>query len=367
MSRSSEHESGNSQISCKRTLHRLALRLRAAVVRPHRAWCMRGRMANQTAPMNVLFYHRVSNRHANDWTISVRQFRRHVEHCRRHLEPVDLAEVQQRVRAGKNPRPTFTFTFDDGYAENMDHAIPLLLEHSVPTTYFVTTRNVLDGSPFPHDVDCGRPLPVNTVNHVREMSDAGIEIGLHTRTHPDFANLNDPDRVREEIHGGKQELEDMIGRRVRFFAVPYGLPKQLTRLVFETSREAGLQGVCSAYGGYNIPGGDDYHLRRFHGDPEYGRLMNWLSLDPSKLRKEPFVDSCSEDAEHREGESAQSPIESRDKSLDDMSSDPNITEANTSPVRGGRCENSVSQSGPPITGTGPEWTSTTGVGAETRS
>ena len=47
--------------------------------------------------------------------------------------------------------------------------------------------------------------------------------------------------------------------------------------------EAGFDGVCSAYGGYNFPGDDPFHLRRIHGDPETIRLKNWLTLDPRKL------------------------------------------------------------------------------------
>jgi hypothetical protein len=51
---------------------------------------------------------------------------------------------------------------------------------------------------------------------------------------------------------------------------------------FQVARSAGYQAVCSAYGGYNFPGDDSFHLRRIHADNEMIRLRNWLTLDPRK-------------------------------------------------------------------------------------
>ena len=65
---------------------------------------------------------------------------------------VSLAEAQRRLASGRNDRPCVSITFDDGYADNCDQALPLLIRERIPCTYFVTTRNVIDGKPFPHDV-----------------------------------------------------------------------------------------------------------------------------------------------------------------------------------------------------------------------
>ena len=45
------------------------------------------------------------------------------------------------------------------------------------------------------------------------------------------------------------------------------------RPAFRVAYEAGYDGVCSAYGGYNFPGDDPFHLRRIHADPEFIRLQ----------------------------------------------------------------------------------------------
>ena len=55
--------------------------------------------------------------------------------------------------------------------------------------------------------------------------------------------------------------------------------------VFQLAREAGFAGVCSAYGGYNVPGDDPFHLQRIHADPDIIRLKNWLTVDPRKLAR----------------------------------------------------------------------------------
>ncbi len=241
------------------------------------------------APMSVLFYHRVADEHPNDWTISRADFQRHVAYCRKRFELIGLDEVQRRVHRNDSPRPAVTFTFDDGYAENCQFALPLLIRHRVPTVYFVATQHVLDQRPFPHDVAAGLPLPVNTVEQLRAAADGGIEIGLHTRNHVDFSLVRQPREIRREIVAAKGELENLIGRPVRYFAVPYGFPRQITQAVVDAVGEAGLRGFCSAFGAYNLPGRDPFHIRRIHGDPEFARLENWLAFDRRKVRGEPNV------------------------------------------------------------------------------
>lgn len=269
-------------------LRNLALQARVAATAPFRRARLRELCQQGAAPMFVPFYHRVADKHPNDWTISCQEFERHVRHCKEHFEPVGLDEVQRRVREGVS-RPTITFTFDDGYAENCDFALPLLIEQGIPTVYFTSINFVKEQRPFPHDVEAGMGLPVNTEAQIREMADMGIEIGLHTREHVDFSKVHDAAEIRSEIIEAKDELEQMIGRAVRYFAFPYGLPKQLTEPAIEAVHEAGMMGFTSAFGAYNVPGRDAFHIRRFHGDPEFSRLLNWLSFDQRKLDREPTI------------------------------------------------------------------------------
>ena len=139
------------------------------------------RAARHMEPVRILFYHRVADEHPNDWTMSTRSFAAQIRWLRARFDLVSLAEAQARIAAGRNRWPTACITFDDGYADNMRFAVPLLLKHQVPFTYFVSTSHVLGGRPFPHDVQAGQPLGPNTPAHLRQLAAAGVEIGGHTR------------------------------------------------------------------------------------------------------------------------------------------------------------------------------------------
>lgn len=250
---------------------------------------MRELCAQRMAPSLVSFYHRIADTDLNDWTISRDAFRKHVEYSCRNFDLVSLSELQSRVSQCDSPRPTMTFTFDDGYRENCEYAIPLMLEHKIPCVYFVAVDHVAERKPFPHDLAVGKPLAVNSFQELRDMAQFGIEIGLHTRNHVDFSRVHDPRIIQSEIVEAKDELEQAIGQSVRYFAFPYGLPEQLTQAAIEAVHQAGLAGFCSAFGAYNLPGRDAFHIRRFHGDPEFARFRNWAGFDEAKVRREPRI------------------------------------------------------------------------------
>lgn len=242
------------------------------------------------APMSVLFYHRVADHHPNDWTISCSEFERHVDYCRKHFDIISLEEVQRRVREKHSYRPSVAFTFDDGYADNCLTALPLLSQHNIPCVYFVTVKHLLQQSPFPHDLQAGVCLPVNSIAQIRQAADSGVEIGLHTYSHFDFSAQVDQETIQREIYDAKNELEQWIDKPVRYFAVPYGMPCHLRPQIIEAVHRAGMLGFCSAFGGYNLPGRDAFHIRRIHGDPEFTRLLNWLSFDERKVSREPLIE-----------------------------------------------------------------------------
>jgi glycosyltransferase involved in cell wall biosynthesis/peptidoglycan/xylan/chitin deacetylase (PgdA/CDA1 family) len=272
------------------SLQSTILQTRTLLTLPWRRAQVRWLASVGKAPISVLFYHRVADTVANDWTISCAAFAEHVEYCRNHFDLISLTELQQRCANMTSYRPAVSFTFDDGYSENCRFALPLLIRHRIPCTYFVTLDNIRTCAPFPHDVRAGAPLSVNTVDEVRAIADSGVEIGLHTRTHIDLSGVTSPTILRREITDAASELADLIGRPIRYFAFPYGLPAQLTPQAIQAVQDAGLVGFCSAYGAYNLPGQDTFHIRRIHGDTQWGRLQNWLTYDRAKRAGQPRID-----------------------------------------------------------------------------
>ena len=255
---------------------------------PYRWWWHRRAAARRREPVVVLFCHRIADDRANPWTASNRTFARQIEWLARHFRIVALEEAQRRIRGG-NDRPCASITFDDGYAENCRQAIPLLIRRQIPCTYFVTLENVLQGKPFAHDVARGDRFPPNDLEQLRAMADAGIEIGAHTYTHPDLAQVTDEDRLYREVVEAGRELQALLGRPVRYFAFPFGQHDNLTSRAFQLARDAGYEAVCSAYGGYNFPGDDAFHLQRIHLDDDMIRLKNRATVDPRKVKTPRFA------------------------------------------------------------------------------
>lgn len=255
---------------------------------PYRWWATACATAEHRVPVIVLFYHRIADDRANSCTTSFRAFRRQIRWLKERFEMISLEEAQKRIRSGDNTRPSVSITFDDGYAVNCDQAIPFLIEQGVPSTYFITIHNMLTGRPFSHDLADGHRFPPNTLGQIRSMAEAGIEIGVHSYTHADLATINDEERLHYEVVTAGEELQQRLGRPIRYFAFPYGQYANLNPRVFDLAHEVGYEGVCSAYGGYNFPGDDAFHLQRIHGDEELIRLKNRTTVDPRKIHLSRF-------------------------------------------------------------------------------
>jgi len=212
--------------------------------------------------------------------MDVATFKEQILWMKDRFDMISMDEVQRRIVAGINERPAVSISFDDGYAENCEVALPFLLEQNVPVTYFVTTDHTTKQIPFPHDAEAGIELPINTIESLRAMANAGIEIGAHTRTHPDLGTVTDAKTIFDEVITATREMETLLDLKIRHFAFPYGQFTNLNVDVFRLLKESGFESVSSAYGGWNDVAGDSFHIQRIHGDPDFARMRNWLTYDP---------------------------------------------------------------------------------------
>jgi peptidoglycan/xylan/chitin deacetylase (PgdA/CDA1 family) len=129
-------------------------------------------------------------------------------------------------------------TFDDGFSDNLHVLLPLLRELEVPATVFVVSGWL--GQRHPH-IPLARVL---SASELRELHAAGVEMGAHTRTHPDLSRLSFK-AAQEEVAGGRAELEDLLGVPVTAFAYPYGSASPAT---VRAARESGVTVACRALG-----------------------------------------------------------------------------------------------------------------------
>jgi hypothetical protein len=118
------------------------------------------------------------------------------------------------------PAKTFVITIDDGYESVYRQAFPILVEHGMTATVFVTTGDRPGRDPS----DRLPPLegqPMVSWSELGEMIAAGFSVGAHTLTHPDLTRLP-ASRAEPEIVSAKEILEDRLGVSVRSFAYPHG-------------------------------------------------------------------------------------------------------------------------------------------------
>jgi peptidoglycan/xylan/chitin deacetylase (PgdA/CDA1 family) len=125
-------------------------------------------------------------------------------------------------------------TFDDGLADNLTELAPFLGLEGVPATVFPVSSWL--GQQHP-DAPWARIL---TADELRALRGAGVEVGAHTRTHPDLTVL-DAEDVRAELVESKRELEDVLDAAVEVAAYPYG---RANTMVVDICREAGYLAAC---------------------------------------------------------------------------------------------------------------------------
>ena len=92
----------------------------------------------------ILRYHRIAEAQAEPWPVCVspRHFDQQLEVLSRHVRVVPLAELTKALAEGRPLGRTIAITFDDGYADNLHAAKPLLERHAMPATVFVTTGQI---------------------------------------------------------------------------------------------------------------------------------------------------------------------------------------------------------------------------------
>lgn len=134
----------------------------------------------------------------------------------RGLSMRDLEPYLRGERTGK----VFGITLDDGYANNFEHALPVLRRLGFTATAFIVTSQVGGSNIWDHGIGA-EPAQLMDVPQLRAWLDAGMEIGAHTRNHADLAKCTDA-VAQDEIAGSKHELEDLMGIEVRSFCYPYG-------------------------------------------------------------------------------------------------------------------------------------------------
>ncbi|WP_328871492.1 polysaccharide deacetylase family protein [Streptomyces sp. NBC_00287] len=156
---------------------------------------------------------------------------------RRGLKGVSVGELLA-ARARGEGRALVGLTFDDGYADFVDHALPVLRRHDCGATLFVLPGRL--GGDNAWD-PLGPRKPLLTADGIRHAAAAGVEIGSHGLTHVDLTKADD-ELLHAETAESRAVLSELIGAPVEGFCYPYGT---VDRRAADAVRAAGYTYACA--------------------------------------------------------------------------------------------------------------------------
>ncbi len=239
--------------------------------------------------------------------VAASAFRRQLSYLKANATIVPLSEGVLAMQNGTLPPRAVSITFDDGYANNLHLAGPLLSEYQLPATIFLSSAYMASGELFPFlkvklihlklgsnlaqrplleyktspldevleranwwwpeiqrnlsedQINSLRPL---TVSEVRAFDSGLIELGAHSHTHCILKNES-RERRDEEIRKSTAKVAEWTGRPTRLFSYPNGQRDDFGALDKEVLRSIGIRAAVSGMGGTNKTASDLFELRRY--------------------------------------------------------------------------------------------------------
>jgi peptidoglycan/xylan/chitin deacetylase (PgdA/CDA1 family) len=190
--------------------------------------------------VSILCYHAVDPDWDSPLAVSPRDFREHCQWLAEHRSVVDLpTAVREVLPSGALPGKMTTITFDDGFASLYEHALPTLIECSIPATVFLVAGTLGRGGSsirWTEENGTGEQRPYRTLSRsqVLEMQAAGVRFASHSYAHRDLTMLEERQCV-EDLRASRQMLEDLLGQEVTFLAYPFGRHADHVRRAAETT------------------------------------------------------------------------------------------------------------------------------------
>ncbi len=169
------------------------------------------------------------------------------------LSMKDLEPYLNGTRQGK----VVGITFDDGYLNNLAHALPALQANGFTATCYGISE--LLGKTNAWDRAIGVPeKPLMSVSDWKAWHNAGMDVGSHTQSHAQLDAVSQA-QARAEISISKSQLEQFIGAEVRHFCYPYG---KYSQAHVQMVKDAGYVTATTTRRGRVFQGSDFYELPR---------------------------------------------------------------------------------------------------------
>jgi peptidoglycan/xylan/chitin deacetylase (PgdA/CDA1 family) len=228
-------------------------------------------------PIPILMYHQIDippvrGTPLRGLTVAPKSFEWQMKLLRllgyRGLSMRELEPFLSGARVGK----VVGITFDDGYQNNVEYALPVLQKNRFTATCYGVSSMI--GGTNSWDAGKVAEKPLMTLKDWRTWNAAGMDVGSHTCTH---VNLNELDyaAANDQITRSKQELENAIGCEVRHFCYPYGwYAAEHQQMV----RDAGYMSATTTQRGRVQEGSDPYQLQRVMVAKATNTVQFWMKI-----------------------------------------------------------------------------------------
>ncbi|WP_405993218.1 polysaccharide deacetylase family protein [Streptomyces sp. NBC_00986] len=237
-----------------------------------------GRRATGPVPW-VAMYHSVGDCSDDPYRITVTPDRLEQQLSwlrRRGLRGVSMADLLA-ARARGEGHGLVGLTFDDGYADFLTNALPLLDRWNCGATLFVLPGRL--GGDNAWD-PLGPRKPLLTADGIRQAAAEGVEIGSHGLTHVDLTKADDP-TLRAEVAESRSRLQELLNSPVNGFCYPYGT---IDARAMDAVRGAGYTYACAIDpGDLNGP----HALPRVHIGQNDTAVRLFLKYRLHRLRRRP--------------------------------------------------------------------------------
>ena len=188
----------------------------------------------------VLYFHHVTSGLDHYTNISPDAFRYGLDLVLSCFIPVSYENLTDADGSFTVPdEPAVLLTFDDGYSDLLDAAVPALAERGVKALFFLCTSLLGQRSADPQD-------SYLSWAEARDLAGAGHSIGSHGRTHRPLTQLP-PDSARHEVAGSLGDLKARLGIERPVYAYPYGKVSPLPGPI------EGFSGQLTAFGTVKSP------------------------------------------------------------------------------------------------------------------
>jgi len=233
----------------------------------------------RSARVPILMYHYISippagaDAYRRELSLAPDIFREHLDYLQEQgYTTIHLQDLISYLQTGQPPLPEkpIILTFDDGYRDNYENAFPALQDHGMVGTFFIIT-DFADLAAT--DPDYARYA---TWDLLREMDAAGMELGSHSRNHPDLKG-KDADYLVWQALGSSQTLAANLGKKPRVFCYPSG---SYDSQVIDIVHSAGFWGAVTTQTGVEHDNQHLFEMKRLRishdtGVPELAAILDY--------------------------------------------------------------------------------------------